>query len=168
MRKRWLGIVLAGVATATAAGAADPKTRATELTGWGVPSDADLLVLEALEGDNLAEARNAPKTKLEIVGTRKDLDGDGIPELFFFLKHPSFCYEELGGCTLLVVRRASLSDPWQEVGVITVPSPSVGITPGREGELPTLRPIGTQPYTWDGRAYKPEPGVAPAVPAGAH
>lgn len=166
MRKLALGICVALAAAAPTARAADPKSATgAELTGWAEPGPADLVVLEGLEGENLAEARKAKGTKLEIQSAKKDLDGDGIPELFFFVKHPMFCYEELGGCSILVIRRASLSDPWQEIGVITAPAASLVVAPARSGDFPTLRPLGSQPYTWNGRQYQAEPGGAPAIPA---
>ncbi|MCC6641827.1 MAG: hypothetical protein IT386_11765 [Deltaproteobacteria bacterium] len=160
-----LGICLAIVAAAHVAQAADPAPAAgVELTGWGEPAAADLAVLEELEGENLAEARKEKGTTLEIRGTKKDLDGDAIPELFFFVKHPMFCYEELGGCTILVVRRASLVDRWQEIGVLTAAEPSVVVSPARQGDFPALRPLGSQPYTWNGRQYEMQGGPA-AAPA---
>lgn len=166
MRNLVLGVCLAIAVAAPAARAADPKSAAgAELTGWAEPGPADLVVLEGLEGDNLAEARNARGTKLEIQAAKKDLDGDGIAEIFFFVKHPMFCYEELGGCSLLVVRRVSLSDPWQEIGVLTVPAPSLVVMPAKSGELPTLRPLGSQPYAFDGRQYRAQPADGPAVSA---
>ena len=165
--RRALGACLALAAAAHAAHAAEPKPAAgAELTGWAERGAADLAVLEDLEGENLAEARKQKGTTLEIRAARKDLDGDAIPELFFFVKHPMFCYEELGGCTILVVRRASLSDRWQEIGVLTAAEPNLVVSPARQGDFPALRPLGSQPYTWNGRQYEMQTGAA-AAPDGA-
>ena len=158
MRTRILGVFAVLVGAASVAHAAEPKAATgTEIKGWAEPSAADLAVLEGLEGENLAEARKTRGATLEIEAAKKDLDGDGIPELFFFVKHPMFCYDE-SGCTILVIRRASLSDPFREIGVLTAPAAGIVVMPAKGGELPTLRPLGAQPYSWDGRQYRPEPG----------
>jgi hypothetical protein len=165
MRKRSIGIFIALMAAVSAPANAETKAAAgSELVGWAAPGPADLAVLEGLEGDNLAEARAAKNTTLKIESTKKDLDGDGIPELFFFIQHPMFCYDE-NGCTILVVRRASLSDPWSEIGVITASSPSLVIAPVKGEQFPLLRPLGTHPYSWNGRLYQETPDATPAVPA---
>ncbi len=164
MRKGFVGIFAALVAAAAGAGAEETKPAAgAELTGWAEPGPADLAILEELEGENLAEARKTKGTTLEIQSARKDLDKDGIPELFVFVKHPMFCYEEAGGCALLVIRRASLSDPWREIGIITAPAPSLVVGPARPGEFPVLRPLGSRPYGWDGRQYQEDRVGAAAV-----
>lgn len=164
MRKGVASAVAALVVAAAGAGAEEAKqTPGAEVTGWATAGPADLAILEELEGENLAEARKAKGTTLEIQSARKDLDKDGIPELFVFVKHPMFCYDEAGGCTLLVIRRASLSDPWREIAVITAAAPSLVVGPSRPGEFPALRPLGSRPYGWDGRQYQEDRGGAPAV-----
>lgn len=143
-----------------AATGADPKpAEAGELAGWGEPLPADLAVLEELEGENLAEAKKQGPVK--IAATRKDLNGDGIPELFFRIDNPMFCWEE-EGCAVIVVSRASLTDRWREIGAVIAPSTSVLVL--REGgtEFPSLKAVGARTYVWDGQIYKPT-GPAPPV-----
>jgi hypothetical protein len=160
-----MGIAIAAACAAAGAQAAGPTpATGTEIVGWAEPGPADLAVLEGLEGENLAEARNTKGTTLKIESAKKDLDGDGIPEYFFFVRHPLFCYEEAGGCSLIIVRRVSLSEPWREVGVLTVPAPGVLVMPSKGREMPTLRPLGAQPYAWDGELYQPAPTAAAAAP----
>jgi len=167
MRKRRLGMVMLLAGAASGALAAETMPGAgTEIVGWAEPGPADLAVLEGLEGENLAEARNTKGTTLKIESAKKDLDGDGIPELFFFVRHPLFCYDEAGGCSLIIVRRASLSDPWREIGVLTVPVPRIVVMPAKGRDLPMLRPLGSQPYAWDGQRYEPAPAAAAAAPGG--
>ena len=161
---RW-AFVLATVGVAALAVAAGGKSaEESAVTGWGAPNPADMSVIEELEGENLAEARKMKGATLEIQSARKDLDGDGIPEIFVFVKHPMFCYEE-SGCTILVIRRASLSDPWREIGAISANSPSLTVLPGKGNELPGLRVRGPQSYTFDGQRYQPETPAAPSEPA---
>lgn len=161
---RALGLcLLIAVATQAAHGAEPQPAAGAPVMGWAEAGPADLAVLEALEGENLAEARGQKGTTLEIRAAKKDLDGDAIPELFFFVKHPMFCYEELAGCAIIVVHRASLSDPWREIGVLTAPEPSLVVSPARQGEFPVLRPLGSQPYAWNGRQYEIQSGASTAT-----
>lgn len=176
-----VGIFVVGVGLAAVAGAADPQAPAPkpaapqapapaspappaatsgEIVGWGEPLPADLAVLESLEGENLAEAKKQGPLKLQ--GTRKDLNGDGIPELFFFVENPLFCWKT-EGCTVIVVSRASLTDPWREVGALVAPTPSVIVLNETSTEFPTLKAVGARTYGWNGVAYEPRSPAPPEV-----
>lgn len=180
MRSLGLGVILAGWLVPLAALAADPAaapppkrdaakaapaapeapSRAGEITGWGEPLPADLEILERLEGENLDEARK--QGRLAIQGARKDLNGDGIPELFFYVDNPYFCWKG-EGCTVIVLSRASLSDPWRMVGALVAPTPSVMVLGETASEFPALKAIGARTYGWNGSAYEPRSPAPPEV-----
>lgn len=186
-----VGILVAGLGLAAAAGAAEPKgtpkpaapqpakpavpSPATpggaparpapggEITGWGVPLPADLLVLEELEGENLAEAKK--QGAVTILGARRDLNGDGIPELFFFVENPMFCWKG-EGCSVIVISRRSLTDSWREVGALVAPTPSVIVLTETASEFPALKAVGARTYGWNGSAYEPRsPAPVSAIEA---
>ena len=98
---------------------------------------------------------------MKIHGARKDLNGDGIPELFFFVENPMFCWKS-EGCTVIVVSRASLTDAWREVGALVAPTPSVIVLTETASEFPALKAVGARTYGWNGTAYEPR---SPAPPA---
>ncbi len=195
MDRRIVGILVAGLGLAAAAMAAEPKATPKpaapvpakpalpsaaspearpaapparpaaggEITGWGEPLPADLLVLEDLEGENLAEARKQGAVK--IFGARRDLNGDGIPELFFFVDHPMFCWKG-EGCSVIVISRRSLTDSWREVGALVAPTPSVIVLTETASEFPALKAVGARTYGWNGSAYEPRsPAPVSAIEA---
>ena len=124
-----------------------------ELTGWGEPGPAELAALQEVEGENLDAARKAkPAPKIE--ATKKDLDGDGIAELFFYVRHPMFC--EQSECMLIVLHRDTSTGPWREVAVIPTQSTSLLIVPAPGGGFAELHPIALPAWKWNGKNYQRE------------
>ena len=94
--------------------------------------------------------------------TVSSVTGDGIPELFFFVENPMFCWKS-EGCTVIVVSRASLTDAWREVGALVAPTPSVIVLTETASEFPALKAVGARTYGWNGTAYEPRSPAPPEV-----
>ncbi len=124
-----------------------------EVKGWAEPGPVELTALQDVEGENLDEARKT-KPGPQIEATKKDLNSDGIPELFFYVRHPMFC--EQNECMLIVLHKSTSTGPWREVAVIPTQSTSITVVPAADGGFAELHPVGLPPWKWNGNNYQRE------------